>query len=179
MAQGKSYTSFFFPFVRWWMPSIYIIILYILWNLMIHIFHQIFHKRMPSEAVDLVSRLLQYSPNLRCTAVSIKHFILGNPLHLPMIFVSSLWQLEALVHPFFDELRDPNSRLPNGRSLPHLFNFKPNGKFMLFLHLHQLKPTLRKSWCATSTLLEQSWEEYRRSLLWNWSPSMLRSNVPS
>jgi hypothetical protein len=31
---------------------------------------QIFHKRMPPEAVDLVSRLLQYSPNLRCTAVS-------------------------------------------------------------------------------------------------------------
>lgn len=30
---------------------------------------QIFHKRMPPEAVDLVSRLLQYSPSLRCTAV--------------------------------------------------------------------------------------------------------------
>ncbi|KAK6159775.1 hypothetical protein DH2020_003156 [Rehmannia glutinosa] len=29
---------------------------------------KIFHKRMPPEAVDLVSRLLQYSPNLRCTA---------------------------------------------------------------------------------------------------------------
>lgn len=26
---------------------------------------------MPSEAVDLVSRLLQYSPNLRSTAVSV------------------------------------------------------------------------------------------------------------
>ncbi|XP_045796823.1 glycogen synthase kinase-3 homolog MsK-3 isoform X2 [Trifolium pratense] len=64
--------------------------------------HQIFHKRMPPEAVDLVSRLLQYSPNLRSTA------------------------LEALVHPFFDELRDPNTRLPNGRFLPPLFNFKVN-----------------------------------------------------
>lgn len=31
---------------------------------------QMFHKRMPPEAVDLVSRLLQYSPNLRFTAVS-------------------------------------------------------------------------------------------------------------
>ena len=57
---------------------------------------------MPPEAVDLVSRLLQYSPNLRCTA------------------------LEALVHPFFDELRDPNVRLPNGRFVPPLFNFKPH-----------------------------------------------------
>ncbi|XP_061366175.1 glycogen synthase kinase-3 homolog MsK-3 isoform X1 [Gastrolobium bilobum] len=65
-----------------------------------HPWHKIFHKRMPPEAVDLVSRLLQYSPNLRSTA------------------------LEALVHPFFDELRDPNTRLPNGRFLPPLFNFK-------------------------------------------------------
>lgn len=31
---------------------------------------QIFHKRMPPEAIDLASRLLQYSPSLRCTAVS-------------------------------------------------------------------------------------------------------------
>ncbi|KAI3854453.1 hypothetical protein MKX03_036476 [Papaver bracteatum] len=67
-----------------------------------HPWHKILHKRTPPEAVDLVSRLLQYSPNLRCTA------------------------LEALIHPFFDELRDPNSRLPNGRLLPPLFNFKPH-----------------------------------------------------
>ncbi|GER55145.1 protein kinase superfamily protein [Striga asiatica] len=67
-----------------------------------HPWHKIFHKRTPAEAVDLVSRLLQYSPNLRCTA------------------------LEALIHPFFDELRDPNVRLPNGRFVPPLFNFKPH-----------------------------------------------------
>ncbi|XP_020100279.1 shaggy-related protein kinase alpha-like isoform X2 [Ananas comosus] len=67
-----------------------------------HPWHKIFHKRMPAEAVDLVSRLLQYSPHLRSTA------------------------LEALIHPFFDELRDPNTRLPNGRSFPPLFNFKPH-----------------------------------------------------
>ncbi|KAK7858850.1 shaggy-related protein kinase epsilon [Quercus suber] len=65
--------------------------------------HKIFHKRVPPEAVDLVSRLLQYSPNLRTTA------------------------LEAMVHPFFDELRDPNTCLPNGRPLPPLFNFKAHG----------------------------------------------------
>ncbi|XP_058097675.1 shaggy-related protein kinase kappa isoform X3 [Magnolia sinica] len=62
---------------------------------------QVFQKRLPPEAVDLVCRFLQYSPNLRCTA------------------------LEACIHPFFDELRDPNTRLPNGRPLPPLFNFKP------------------------------------------------------
>ncbi|KAF2535478.1 hypothetical protein F2Q68_00018826 [Brassica cretica] len=36
-----------------------------------HPWHKIFHKRMPPEAVDLVSRLLQYSPNLRSAAVSV------------------------------------------------------------------------------------------------------------
>lgn len=36
---------------------------------------QIFHKRMPPEAIDLASRLLQYSPSLRCTAVSSPSFM--------------------------------------------------------------------------------------------------------
>uniref|UniRef100_I1NYU6 non-specific serine/threonine protein kinase n=1 Tax=Oryza glaberrima TaxID=4538 RepID=I1NYU6_ORYGL len=65
-----------------------------------HPWHKIFHKRMPPEAIDLASRLLQYSPNLRCTA------------------------LEACAHSFFDELREPHARLPNGRPFPPLFNFK-------------------------------------------------------
>ncbi|XP_072998805.1 shaggy-related protein kinase eta-like [Typha latifolia] len=65
-----------------------------------HPWHKIFHKRMPPEAIDLASRLLQYSPSLRCTA------------------------LEACAHPFFDELREPNARLPNCRPFPPLFNFK-------------------------------------------------------
>jgi hypothetical protein len=30
---------------------------------------------------------------------------------------------QALAHPFFDELREPNARLPNGKPLPNLFNF--------------------------------------------------------
>ncbi|KAF8757469.1 hypothetical protein HU200_010993 [Digitaria exilis] len=65
-----------------------------------HPWHKVFQKKLPPEAVDLVSRFLQYSPNLRCTA------------------------LEACMHPFFDDLRDPNTRLPNGRPLPPLFNFR-------------------------------------------------------
>lgn len=64
-----------------------------------HPWHKVFHKRMPPEAIDLTSRLLQYSPSLRCTA------------------------LEACAHPFFDDLRDLNVRLPNGCPLPPLFNF--------------------------------------------------------
>ncbi|XP_057780646.1 shaggy-related protein kinase theta isoform X2 [Salvia miltiorrhiza] len=61
--------------------------------------HKVFHRKIPAEAVDLVSRLLQYSPTLRFTA------------------------LEACAHPFFDDLRDPNTCLPNGQPLPPLFNF--------------------------------------------------------
>ncbi|KAE9446686.1 hypothetical protein C3L33_21411, partial [Rhododendron williamsianum] len=80
-----------------------------------HPWHKIFHKRMPPEAVDLVSRLLQYSPNLRCTAVT------DHPQE-----VNAVTELDALTHSFFDELRDPNTRLPNGRFLPPLFNFKPH-----------------------------------------------------
>ncbi|KAG6505081.1 hypothetical protein ZIOFF_037429 [Zingiber officinale] len=76
-----------------------------------HKARNIFHKRMPPEAIDLTSRLLQYSPNFRCTAVS----------SLPSL---GFLYLEACAHPFFDELREPNARLPNGRPLPPLFNFK-------------------------------------------------------
>lgn len=66
-----------------------------------HPWHKVFNKRLPSEAVDLVSRLLQYSPNLRCTP------------------------LEACAHPFFDTLRDPATTLPNGRPLPPIYDFTP------------------------------------------------------
>ena len=48
------------------------------------------------------------------------------------IFIMVLWfdaQLEACIHPFFDELRNPDTRLPTGRPLPPLFNFKPQGKY--------------------------------------------------
>jgi glycogen synthase kinase 3 beta len=64
---------------------------------------QIFRRQVSPEAMDLASRLLQYSPNLRCTA------------------------LEACAHPFFDDLRDPRASLPNGRALPPLFDFTAQG----------------------------------------------------
>ncbi|KAI3800885.1 hypothetical protein L1987_28984 [Smallanthus sonchifolius] len=90
-----------------------------------HPWHKIFHKRMPPEAVDLVSRLLQYSPNLRSTA------------------------LEAMIHPFFDELRDPATRLPNGRVLPPLFNFKSHElKGVAVEMLTKLVPEHARKHCA-------------------------------
>ncbi|GFZ04484.1 shaggy-related kinase 11 [Actinidia rufa] len=90
-----------------------------------HPWHKIFHKRTPPEAVDLVSRLLQYSPNLRSSA------------------------LEELIHPFFDELRDLNTRLPNGRFLPPLFNFKAHElKGMPTEMLVRLIPEHARKQCA-------------------------------
>ncbi|KAG8233439.1 hypothetical protein J437_LFUL010550 [Ladona fulva] len=60
---------------------------------------EIFRARTPPEAIGLVSRLLEYTPSSRITP------------------------LQACAHTFFDELRAPNTRLPNGCSLPPLFNF--------------------------------------------------------
>ena len=57
-------------------------------------------KNMPEEYIDFIGKLLVYEPNLR------------------------LKPLKALLHPFFDELRDKNTVLPNGEVLPReLFEF--------------------------------------------------------
>ncbi|XP_063217701.1 glycogen synthase kinase-3 beta-like isoform X1 [Bacillus rossius redtenbacheri] len=60
---------------------------------------KVFRARTPPEAIDLVSRLLEYTPSSRISP------------------------LQACAHTFFDELRETNTRLPNGRELPPLFNF--------------------------------------------------------
>jgi len=61
----------------------------------------VFRSRTPKEAVDFVARLLVYDPKAR-----------PKPL-------------EALLDSYFNELRDPNTRLPNGQPLPDLFKFTP------------------------------------------------------
>ena len=58
-----------------------------------------FRSRTPADAIDLISKILVYNPDRR------------------------LKPLEALLHPFFDELRDKNTKLPNGNPLPDLFDF--------------------------------------------------------
>uniref|UniRef100_A0A673IMN1 [tau protein] kinase n=1 Tax=Sinocyclocheilus rhinocerous TaxID=307959 RepID=A0A673IMN1_9TELE len=67
-----------------------------------HPWTKVFKPRTPPEAISLCSRLLEYTP------------------------VTRLSPLEACAHAFFDELRQPNARLPNGRELPQLFNFSPS-----------------------------------------------------
>nr|AAB51081.1 protein kinase [Schizosaccharomyces pombe] len=71
---------------------------------------RVFSRSVPLDALDLLSKMLQYTPTDRLTAA------------------------EAMCHPFFDELRDPNTKLHNSRNpdasprhLPELFNFSPFG----------------------------------------------------
>ena len=70
---------------------------------------QVFRKG-PPDAIDLISRLLEYTPTQRLSAI------------------------EAMTHSFFDELRDPNTKLPDSRGtgqpprdLPPLFDFSRHG----------------------------------------------------
>ncbi|KAI9027249.1 kinase-like domain-containing protein [Phycomyces nitens] len=64
-----------------------------------HPFVKVFKARTPVEAIDFISELLQYAPEKRLTAI------------------------DALVHPFFDELRDPAARPVTGKEMPKLFDF--------------------------------------------------------
>ncbi|KAL2888592.1 cmgc/gsk protein kinase [Ceratocystis lukuohia] len=70
-----------------------------------HPFHKVFRKADAS-AIDLIEKLLEYTPTERHSAI------------------------DAMIHPFFDELRDPATKLPDSRhqsgqlrDLPALFNF--------------------------------------------------------
>ncbi|XP_076310969.1 glycogen synthase kinase-3 beta-like isoform X2 [Tachypleus tridentatus] len=64
-----------------------------------HPWQKVFRARTPPEAIDLVAKLLEYTPSTRITP------------------------LQACAHTFFDELREPGTKLPSGRELPSLFNF--------------------------------------------------------
>lgn len=73
---------------------------------------QVFRKA-DADAIDLISRLLEYTPTQRLSAI------------------------DAMVHPFFDELRNPATRLPDSRhqnggprDLPVLFDFSHHGTFL-------------------------------------------------
>ncbi|KAJ6226108.1 protein kinase shaggy-related [Anaeramoeba flamelloides] len=56
-------------------------------------------NNVPKLAIDLLSKFLVFNPKKR------------------------IHPLLALTHPFFDELRDPQTILPNNRKLPKLFDF--------------------------------------------------------
>jgi len=80
-AMNQNYTEFKFPQIK------------------AHPWSKVFRSKAPPEGIDLISKLLQYTPDKRTTP------------------------LQSCGHNFFDELRDPNTKLPNARPLPPLFDF--------------------------------------------------------
>ncbi len=81
LAMNQAYTDFKFPIIE---PKS--------WN-------KVLAGRAPASALDLISRMLQYVPTERITA------------------------LQACAHPYFDELRDPEVELPSAFDKQLLFNF--------------------------------------------------------
>lgn len=81
-AMNQTYTEYKFPQIKG------------------HPWTKVFKSKTPPEAIDLIGKLLAYTPTKR------------------------LKPLEACIHPFFDELRNPTTLLPNGQPLPStLFQF--------------------------------------------------------
>ncbi|GAB7362097.1 hypothetical protein MBLNU230_g2129t1 [Neophaeotheca triangularis] len=99
-----------------------------------HPFSKVFRKA-DANAIDLIARLLEYTPTQRLSAI------------------------DAMVHPFFDELRDPNTKLldsrhANGgsRELPNLFDFTHHELSIAPQLNHQLVPAHMKPVLASKGL---------------------------
>lgn len=60
---------------------------------------KLFRSKTPEEATDFIASTLAYAPERRTKP------------------------LDGCAHHFFDELRNPNTKLPNGNDLPPLFDF--------------------------------------------------------
>jgi glycogen synthase kinase 3 beta len=82
-SMNRNYTEFKFPQIK------------------AHPWARVFKSKGTPECLDLLSKILQYTPDKRVT---------------PM---------QTCAHALFDELRDPKTRLPNQRPLPQLFDFTP------------------------------------------------------
>lgn len=94
-------------------------------------------RKASLDAIDLISKLLEYTPSQRLSAV------------------------EAMCHSFFDELRDPNTKLPDSRNvngpirdLPPLFNFTRHGIYPLWSYSYtpRIKSnSLNRTFCCTTS----------------------------
>ncbi|KAI1287424.1 Glycogen synthase kinase-3 beta [Halotydeus destructor] len=100
---NKNYTEFKFPQIR------------------AHPWQKVFKTRTSPEAIDLVAKLLEYTPSARMTP------------------------LEACAHPFFDELRTDGTRLPTSIELPPLFNFTSHELKIQSALNHKLLPSHMQS----------------------------------
>jgi len=101
MAMNPNYTEFKFPQIK---P---------------HPWHKVFRSRTSPEAVDFVSKLLQYDPKLRPSG------------------------LQATLHEFFNELRDEKCKISSNKPLPDLFTFS---KEEMTLMDAEMQKTLIPEW---------------------------------
>jgi len=88
----------------------------------------IFYNKQPVNAIDLVSKCLVYDPRKRINL------------------------FDALAHNFFDELRAPDAKLPNGKPLPPLFNFTDSE-----IRLMASNPRLARSICPAHIFKSIKW----------------------
>jgi len=88
-----------------------------------HPWSKVFRPRTPQDAVDLVARFLRYAPDLR------------------------LRPLDGCTMPLFDELRDPNLKMPNNLAPPPLFDFKSTE---LFERSSSIRAKLVPDWYVSS-----------------------------
>lgn len=70
-------------------------------------FSKIFRSHTPENALAFITKTLQYEPLKRLTA------------------------FQSLADPFFQELREPNVTMLNGKPLPPLFNFTRHGNCLI------------------------------------------------
>jgi hypothetical protein len=63
--------------------------------------------------------------------------------------------LQACAHPFFNELREGNKVLPNGRDFPQLFNFTEQGKSLLEVSPHSSNTLPPPSRISNTTNIER------------------------
>ncbi|KAL7070203.1 hypothetical protein ACQ4LE_010402 [Meloidogyne hapla] len=117
---NPNYTEFRFPMIR------------------AHPWSRVFRARTPADAIDLVSKLLKYTPDAR------------------------LSPFEALAHEFFDELRLPNCKLPSSNPMPPLFDFS-DAELAIDPQLHDKlypKYASQQQVCSTPSLATGSMENF-------------------
>merc|ERR1719504_523210 len=87
-----------------------------------HPWHKVFRSRTCPETIEFVSKLLQYDPKLRPTGI------------------------QACEHQFFDELRDPNTKISSSKGLPSaLFTFSKEERALMD---KELEAKLIPEWVA-------------------------------
>nr|WPT08310.1 GIGK3 [Ganoderma lucidum] len=97
-----------------------------------HPFSKVFRPRTAPEAIDLVAKLLEYTPEARLSAV------------------------EAMCHPFFDELRQEGAKMPNGKEFPPLFDFTREELSVRPDLMRQLVPSHTEAELASRSILLDS-----------------------